>query len=333
MHRTSRRLIVAATSLLLVSALAACGRDSASPTPKAEAPASPPAAPRIKVVATFSILGDMVANVGGDRVEVTTLVGRDSDAHVYSPTPGDAKAILQAQLVFVNGLGFEGWMNKLLEAAGFTGSRVVATDGIKVIRASGHGHAHDSGKGHHHHGDVDPHAWQSPVQAQRYIENIARALARADPEHASGYQDRAARYIDQLKAIDAHARERFEAIPPDRRRLITSHDSFGYLAAEYGLRIRSPQGMSTESEVSARDLARLSRQIRQERIHALFLENVAEPRVLEQLARESGARVGGTLFSDALSAKVAAANTYLGLLRYNIDTIAAALAPAPASAQ
>lgn len=321
----ARRLALATLSLLLVSALGACGRESPAPkTGDSAAPPPPPAPPKMKVVASFSILADMVANVGGDRVAVTALVGRDSDAHVYSPTPGDAKAILEARVVFVNGLGFEGWMNKLLAASGFTGTRVVVTDGIKVIRASGHGHSHDH-KGHHH-GDTDPHAWQSPVQAQRYVENIARALAEADPENAQGYRDRAAKYIEQLKAIDAHARERFQAIAAERRRLITSHDSFGYLAAEYGLRIRSPQGMSTESEVSAKDLARLSRQIRQERIQALFLENVAEPRVLEQLARESGARVGATLFSDALSAKVAAASTYLGLLRYNIDTIADALA-------
>lgn len=324
---TTRRLVLATLSLPIASALVACGRDT-PPATAQPAAAPPPAAPKIKVVATFSILADMVASVGGPHVAVTSLVGRDSDAHVYSPTPGDAKAILEARVVFVNGLGFEGWMNKLLAASGFTGTRVVVTDGIKVIRASGHGHAHDH-KGHHH-GDVDPHAWQSPVQAQRYVENIARALAEADPANADGYRDRAAKYIEQLRAIDTHARERFQAIPSERRRLITSHDSFGYLAAEYGLRIRSPQGMSTESEVSARDLARLSRQIRQERIQALFLENVADPRVLEQLARESGATVGKTLFSDALSAKFAAAGTYLGLIRHNIDTIADALAEPPA---
>jgi len=328
MPAPTRRLIASALSLLVAGLIVGCGRESAPPPTTGPGSTTPPAAPKVKVVATFSILADMVANVGGERVEVSSLVGRDSDAHVYSPTPGDAKAILQARAVFVNGLGFEGWMSKLLDASGFNGTRVVVTDGIKVLRAAGQGHAHEHGKGHHHHGDIDPHAWQSPVQAQKYIENIAKALAQVDPDHAQAYRDRADRYIEQLKAIDAYARERFQAISPERRRLITSHDSFGYLAAEYGLRIRSPQGMSTESEVSARDLARLSRQIRQERIQALFLENVAEPRILEQLARESGARVGGTLYSDALSTKVAAASSYLGLLRTNIDTLADALADA-----
>jgi zinc/manganese transport system substrate-binding protein len=324
-----RRLLIAAgiTVLTAMFLLAACGpagdsRKSA-PTPTAAAPA-PVSEPKLTVVATFSILADLVANVGGDRVAITTLVGPDSDAHVYSPTPSDAKAIASAALVFVNGLGFEGWIDKLIKASGYTGTVVVAAEGIRPLKAAAHAHGH--GHGHaHDHGELDPHGWQSPVQAQRYVENIARALIAADPKHEQAYRSRATAYIETLRRLDEDARARFAAIPAEQRRVITGHDAFGYFGDAYAIRFFAPRGMSTEGEASAKGVARLITQIRSQKIRAVFVENISDPRLVEQLARESGAKVGGVLFSDALSVKDARARTYLDMMRHNVDTVAAAL--------
>ncbi len=323
-----RRAVLGACAALAVACgLAGCGPagDGARSTPTAPA-AAPTAAPepKLAVVATFSILADMVANVGGDRVAITTLVAADSDAHVYSPTPANAKAIASAALVVVNGMGFEGWIDKLIKASGYTGPVVVAAEGIRAIKAAQHAHGH--GPGHaHRHGELDPHAWQSPVQAQRYVENIARALIAADPAHEEAYRQRAAAYVEALRRLDEGARARFSAIPAEQRRVITGHDAFGYFGDAYGVRFFAPRGMSTEGEASAKGVAQLIAQIRAQKIRAVFVENISDPRLVEQLARESGARVGGVLFSDALSVKDARARTYLEMMRHNIDTVATAL--------
>lgn len=303
--------------------LAACGPAAEVPVNGGQAAAA--AEPRIAVVATFTILADLVANVGGDRVLVTSVVGRDSDAHQFSPSPGDAKAIASARLVFVNGLGFEGWLDKLIAASGYQGPVVVVSEGMRTIRLAGQGH----GDAHQHaHGEVDPHGWQSLANAQRYVGNIADALAKADPAHEPAYRARAASYVETLQKLDAEARQKFDAIPVADRRVITGHDAFGYFADAYGIRFFAPRGVSTEAEAGAKDIARLSRQIRSERIRAIFVENISDPRLVEQLARESGARVGGVLFSDALSAKDKRAMTYFDMMRHNIDEVAKALAPA-----
>jgi len=310
--------------------LAGCGPGAetatkASPAPSAPAAAAPAPEPRLAVVATFTILADMVSNVGGDRVAVVSIVGPDSDAHQFSPAPGDAKAIASAQLVFTNGLGFEGWLDKLIAASGYQGTVVVASEGIETIRTAGHGHSH----GHRHdHGEVDPHGWQSLANARRYVSNIADALAKADPAHEEAFRARAATYIEAIDALDAEARKKFEAIPAAERRMVTGHDAFGYLGRDYGISLLSPRGVSTESEASAKDVAALIRQIKSQRIRAVFVENISDPRLVEQLARESGARVGGVLFSDALSEKNARGRTYLEMMRHNLDEIAKALAPA-----
>jgi zinc/manganese transport system substrate-binding protein len=274
---------------------------------------------KVRVLATFSILGDFVKNVGGDRVEVTTLVGPNSDAHVYSPAPADAKKVAAAKVVITNGLGFEGWMARLVKASGTKASPVVATKGIKPRKAAGgHGHGHS-------HDNTDPHAWQSVANAKIYVANIRAALIAADPPGKAAYEANAAAYLEKLDALDKDVREAVAAIPKDRRRIITSHDAFGYFQAAYGIDFIAPQGVSTESEASAQDVGRIITQIKRQKIPAVFLENVTDPRLIQRIAAESGARVGGQLYSDALTDEKGAAPTYIDMIRHNIKQLVSAL--------
>jgi zinc/manganese transport system substrate-binding protein len=275
-----------------------------------------PAQEKLRVLATFSILGDLVRNVGGDRVEVTTLVGPNSDAHVYSPAPADAKKVAAAQVVITNGFGFEGWMARLVRASGSKASPAVATKGIKARKQAAHGHGHD---------DTDPHAWQSVANAKIYVANIRAALIAADPAGKAAYEANAAAYLEKLDALDKEVREAVAAIPQDRRRIITSHDAFGYFQAAYGIEFIAPQGVSTESEASARDVGRIITQIKRQRIPAVFLENVTDPRLIQRIAAESGAKVGGQLYSDALTDDKGAAPTYIDLIRHNVRQLVSAL--------
>jgi zinc/manganese transport system substrate-binding protein len=270
---------------------------------------------KLKVVATFSILADFVKNVGGDRVAVSALVGPNGDAHVYQPSPGDAKMLADARLVVANGLGFEGWINRLVKASGTRAAMIVATRGIRPRKA-----ADDHG-----HGDADPHAWQSAANAKLYVANIRDALVAADPAGKDTYEANAAAYAGKLDALDAEMKAAVETISPDRRRIITTHDAFGYFAAAYGVTFIAPQGVSTEAEVSARDVARIITQIRKQKIPAVFLENVTDKRLLERIGAESGARIGGTLYSDALTDEKGAAPTYLDMMRHNVKQLTAAL--------
>ncbi len=280
-----------------------------------------PAAP-VKVVATFSILGDLVREVGGERVAVTTLVGPDGDAHVYSPSPADAKALAEAKLVVVNGLRFEGWIDRLVKASGTKAAVAVAARGVKPIAAEDD-HAHGHG---HSHGAADPHAWQDIANAKAYVANIAAALSAADPAGAGIYEANARAYAARLEALEAEVKSAIAAIPAARRKVITSHDAFGYFARAYGIAFVAPQGVSTEAEASARDVAAIIRQIRRDKVPAVFLENVTDPRLVERIARETGARMGGRLFSDALSPPDGPAGTYIAMMRHNIRTLTAALA-------
>lgn len=285
----------------------------------------------VKAVASFSILGDMVREVGGDRVQVTTLVGPDGDAHVYQPTPADAKSVAAAKIVFVNGLGFEGWMDRLITSASFKGPVVVASKGVKPLTMAeedGHEHGHDAqGKTEkdHDHGDIDPHAWQSLKNGQAYVRNIADGLIAVDPAGAATYRTNAERYLAEIAALDQEVRASIAKLPADRRTVVTSHDAFGYFAEAYGLKFLSPEGVSTESEASAKDVAALIKQIRAEKIPAVFMENISDPRLIEQIRKETGAAIGGTLYSDALSSADGPAPTYLKMFRYNIDTLTKAL--------
>lgn len=282
-----------------------------------------------KVVASFSILGDIVREVGGERVELTTLVGADGDAHVFEPSPTTARAVAGADLVVVNGLGFEGWMDRLVEAAGYQGAVAVASAGVRPLEMDDgeehEQHEEHAEEGDHHDGALDPHAWQSLANGGLYVANVAAALSAADPEGADGYRQRADAYAARLAEVDARMRAAVAALPPERRRLVTSHEAFGYLGAEYGLEFIAPQGASTESEASAADVAALIRQIRADRIPAVFVENVSDPRLTLQITRETDAVVGGILYSDALSGPDGPAPTYLRMFEHNLATLTDAL--------
>jgi len=281
----------------------------------AAAPAA--AAPeKLKVLATFSILGDFVKNVGGHRVEVATLVGPNSDAHVYAPAPADAKKVADAALVITNGLGFEGWMGRLVKASGSKAPVLVATKNIKERRAV------DS----HGHGGADPHAWQSVANAKIYVANIRDALIAADPAGKSAYEANAAAYLGKLDALDQEVRAAVAAIPADRRRVISTHDAFGYFQQAYGIEFIAPQGVSTEAEPSARDVARIITQVKKQKIPAVFLENIADARLMERIAQETGARIGGKLYSDALTGDLGDATSYIDLIRHNMKQLTVALA-------
>jgi zinc/manganese transport system substrate-binding protein len=269
---------------------------------------------KLKVAASFSVLGDMVKQVGGDRVDVVTFVGPNGDAHVYEPTPGDIKELAASKILFINGLGLEGWMERLEKSSGFKGTVVVATKGIKPRQM-----VEDEKK------ITDPHAWQSLANGKIYAANIRDALIAADPNGEATYEANAAKFIDGMAAEDAAVKAAVAKLAPERRKIITTHDAFGYFGAAYGMEFIAPEGVSTESEASARDVAKIITQIKKEHIPAVFLENVTDSRLLDQIASETGAKVGGTLYSDALSPPDGAAGTYLDMFRHNIETLTAAL--------
>ena len=305
----------------------------------------------IPVVATFSILGDMVERIGGEHIVVTTLVGPDGDAHVYQPTPQAARAVAEADLMFVNGLDFEGWLERLAQAAAFDGALVVATDGIKALTFDEHGDEHGDHDEHeddhdehkddhdkhegehddhddhagHDHGAFDPHAWQSLTHAVTYVDNITAGLAKADPENAADYYANRATYVAEIKALNVDVTAMMAGLPEEKRTVVTSHDAFGYFAHAYGLTFEAPQGLSTESEVSAADVAELIEQIREEGISAVFIEAIADNRLLKQIANETDATIGGTLYSDGLSNAEGPASTYLDMMRHNAETLSKAL--------
>jgi zinc/manganese transport system substrate-binding protein len=265
---------------------------------------------RLNVVASFSILGDFVRNVGGERVSVTTLVGPDSDVHVYTPAPADAKKIADAKLMIINGLGLEGWLPRLLQSSGSKAPIIIATKAIAPLKVGS---------------DADPHAWQSVANARIYVTNIREALVAADPADAETFRANAEAYLAKLDALDREVRESIAQIPPVRRKVISTHDAFGYFASAYGVEFVAPLGVSTESEASARDIAGIITQIRTEKIPAVFLENISDPRLIQRISAETGARVGGTLYSDSLTGEKGDAPTYIDMVRHNIKALTSAL--------
>jgi zinc/manganese transport system substrate-binding protein len=265
---------------------------------------------KINVVASFSILGDFARNVGGDRVNVTTLVGPNSDVHVYTPAPADAKKIADAKLVIINGLGLEGWLPRLVQSSGSKATIIVATTGIAPRKLGS---------------DADPHAWQSVANAKIYVANIRDALGAADPAGAAATRANADAYLAKLDTMDREVREAIARIPEARRKVISSHDAFGYFAAAYGIAFIAPQGVSTESEASARDIAAIITQIRTGKIPAVFLENISDPRLMNRISAETGAKIGGTLYSDSLTGEKGDAPTYIELVRHNIKALTSAL--------
>lgn len=287
--------------------------------------AAPAQAPRGRVVATFSILADMVREVAPPDIEVVALVGPDADAHAFEPSPADGRRLAQADLVVANGLGFEGWIERLVRASGYRGSVAVASRGVQPRGAGpAGGHVHPAGH-RHAHAQGDPHAWQDLAHARRYVENIADALVQRWPGREAEVRGRSRDYLARIDRLDAQVRQWLEAVPREQRRVITSHDAFGYFAAAYGVDFLSARSWSTAAEPSAAAMARLLRQVRDQRVKALFVENISDPRLVERIARETGARVGGTLYSDALSAAGGPADTYLKLFEHNARTLAAAL--------
>jgi zinc/manganese transport system substrate-binding protein len=292
---------------------------------------------KLPVVATFSILADFVEKVGGERVAVRTLVGPEADAHVYQPSPADAADVTKAKVVFENGLGFEGWMERLVQSSGYKGPVVIATKGVTPLKGEEedddhgktdhkHGKHDDHAEKHgHDHGDMDPHAWQSVSNAIRYVANVRDGLCAADKDGCPVYTKNAEAYTAELKKVDQEIKSKLAAIPAKRRKVITSHDAFGYFAKAYGIKFLSPTGVSTESEASAKDVAKLIDQIRKEKVKAVFVENVTDARLVERIAKETGAKVGGTLYSDALSKSDGPAKSYLDMMRHNAGLIAGAM--------
>ena len=275
------------------------------------------AADKLPVMASFSILADLVRVVGGERVAVTTLVGPDEDAHVFEPKPLDVKNMLRTRLLVVNGLGFEPWAQKLVKAAGYKGQTVVTSQGIKPLTLA-------AGKGHSHAG-TDPHAWQDPTNVVVYVRNINAALSKLDPDGAASYLANSEAYIKQLQTLDSDAKNQFAAIAADKRKVITSHDAFGYFGAHYGVQFFAPQGISTEAEPSAKQVAQLIKQIQKEKIRAVFIENMSNPKLLAQLSKDAGVSVGPTLYADALSKPNGPAASYLLLMRHNVTQLAAGM--------
>jgi zinc/manganese transport system substrate-binding protein len=270
------------------------------------------AADKLPVLASFSILGDIVAQVGGDRVTVSTLVGPDQDGHVYQPTPNDIKKVTHARLIVVNGLGFEGWMDRLAHSANYKGSIVVASTGIQARELEEEG-----SKDHAEH--TDPHAWQNPANVMIYTQNIVSALDKLDPAGSAVYKKNGDAYITALKQLDSWAGAQFAGIPVAKRKIITSHDAFHYFGAHYKIEFIAPQGMATDSEPSAREVASMIRQMKKEQIKAVFIENMTSPKLLQQISREAGTDAGAKLYSDALSGPQGPAPDYLRMMRYNVE--------------
>lgn len=282
------------------------------------------AADKLPVVASFSILGDLVRVVGGDRVAVTTLVGPDEDAHVFEPKPADAKALLAAKLVVTNGLGFEPWAGKLIKSAGYKGQTVMAAKGVKARHMEEEkGHGPHAG---HAHEELDPHAWQNPNNVVFYVRNIAASLSLVDAAGANTYQANAEAYVKELQALDVWTKAQIASIPAAKRKVITSHDAFGYFGAHYGVQFLAPQGINTETEPSAKQVAQLIRQIQREKIRAVFLENMGSPKLITQLSKDAGVTLGATLYADALSGTAqSGATSYLQMVRYNVTHLVAGM--------
>jgi len=270
----------------------------------------------LKIVASFSILGDMVEQVAGDYGSVETIVGPDADAHVYQPNVADARAVADADVVFVNGLGFETWSDTLIAESGTKARVFIATVGITPVEVDG---------------EVDPHAWNALSNGIVYVNNIKTALSQAMPDHAADFAANAKVYIAELEALDAEARAKLAKLPADRRTVVTAHDAFGYLADSYEMNFLAPVGIDTEAEPSAQELAALIDQLKAEGAGALFVENITSPALVQQISDETGIAIGGRLFSDALSERGGPATSYLAMFRHNLETLITALTKADAS--
>ncbi|PWE43108.1 metal ABC transporter substrate-binding protein [Pseudomonas prosekii] len=276
-------------------------------------PALAAAAEKLQVVTSFSILADMTQQVGGEHIQISNMVGADADAHTYEPTPDDAKALLNAKLIIKNGLGFEPWLDRLVTSTETTAPVISASHGVIPRSLDEDGET-----------VPDPHAWHNLANSELYIANITKALIAADPANRADYQRNSQAYLKQIYSLLAEAKAKLGSLPPGNRKIVTSHDAFGYLGQAYGIDFMAPQGLSTERDPSAAEVAALITQIRQAKVKALFMENIKDARLLKQIADESGAKIGGTLYSDALAAS-GPASTFAGLFEYNLNTLYDAL--------
>ena len=313
-----RHLLRLAPALLLPAIAPASGRAQG----RAEGP--------LRVVASFSILGDMTRQIAGERVALRTVAGPNVDAHTFQPRPSDAEALRGAALTVRNGLGFDSWFDRMLRSANWRGTTATATDGITPLRMAAHAHGHSHGGGGQQQGGQprtvpDPHAWQDLRLGIRYVRTIGTALSAADPANAAAYAEAVEAYSARLAALDEWVRAQIATVPEARRKVVTGHDAFGYFGAAYGIRFLAPQGVSTEAEPSAAEVGRLIRQIRSEGITAVFLENMGNPATLQRLAQEAGVRVRGRLYADALSAPDGSAATYEAMFRHNVGLLVPAM--------
>ncbi len=275
----------------------------------------PASAETLKVVASFTVLADVVKQVGGDHVEVKSLVGPNGDPHEFEPSPTDARNLKAAKVTFVSGEGLEGWMDRLIAASGYKGTPVTASEGVKTRTME------EDGKT-----VTDPHVWNSPVSVKVWVANIEKALSAADPDDAAAFKANAEAYSKKLDEMDAYAKAKFKDIPEDHRKVLTSHDAFGYFGREYHVSFLAPLGVSTESEASAAEVAKLIEQIKAEHVKTYFFENSNDPRLVKQIAKATGAEPGGELYVEALSDAKGPASTYETMFRYNVDQISAAMA-------
>lgn len=278
-------------------------------------PLSLHAADKPQVVTSFSILADLTREIGGEHIALTNLVGPDEDAHHFEPSPDNVRSLLKADLIIANGLGFEPWLERLLASSEARGKRIDASQGVVPLQLEEDGEQ-----------VADPHAWQSLSNAELYVRNIAKALSKVDPGNAKAYASNRDAYLEKLHALLNSANQRMATLPASQRKVVTSHDAFGYLGQAWQIEFIAPVGLSTTDEPSAAEVAALIRQLRTEGARAVFVENIQDPRLIEQIAEEAGARVGGTLYSDALAAQ-GPASTYLGMFQHNLDTLLAALKP------
>lgn len=276
--------------------------------------AAPASARTVEAVASFTVLADLVREVGGDHVHVVSMVPPNGDPHEYEPTPDDARALKSADLVFTSGLGLEGWFSRLAKASGYQGQPVVASDGVRSRKMEEDGRT-----------VTDPHAWNSIPNAMIYVANIEEALSRADPDDAAAFKANAETYGAKLKALDGYAHAAVESVPREDRKVLTTHDALSYFGATYGVKFLAPLGVSTEKEASAADIAKVIRQIRAEHVGTYFFENSNDPRLVKQIADATGSQPGGELFVESLSPADGAAPTYLAMFKFNVDKLVAGM--------
>ena len=332
---------------LVILTLVACGPRATTPAPPAAQNVAPTATPaamptttaaprpqptsvptaKLAVVATFTVLGDLVKAVGGDRIELALLVGPGQDAHTFQPTPADAARLARADLLFVNGLGFEGWLEELYRASGSKAKHVVLTEGISA-QTGGHAHAEGAAEEAHADGELDPHVWHDVRHAIHMVGRVGDALVQADPANAALYRSNAERYAAELSQLDAWVVEQVQSLPESRRTMVTNHDSFSYFASRYGFAVLGTalSGVSTESsEPTAADVAKLVRRIKGAGVPAVFVENVANPKLIERVAREAGVKVAPPLYTDAIGAAGSPVDSYPKMVRHNVTTIVTSL--------